>query len=165
MHQICFTEAFTWLVSYYNMAFCCHANFPILDQLVTQSRAAPLTGEQPLAHCIAARVAVKSSHKIYCVLVSFTDSRVYLCNSLENYGVLFQLMWMRRILPRHFSHTLYIFFNIPCIPKYFMQFSNKIDGLCNKNCKDKIKRYMQVLKGTSSAEIWKNMESLCGKEP
>lgn len=46
-----------------------------------------------------------------------------------------------------------------------MQFSNKIDGLYNKNCEDKIKRYMQVLKGTSSAEIWKKMESFCGKEP
>lgn len=92
MHQVCFTEALTWLVSFYNMAFCCHANFPILDQLVAQPRAAHHAGDQPLVHCIASRIAVKSSHKIYCVLVSFTDSRVYLCNSVENDGVLFLLM-------------------------------------------------------------------------
>jgi len=67
MQKVCFTEALTWVVSSYNVASCCHGNFLILNQLVAQSRAAHHAGKQPLVHCTASRIAVKSSHKIYCV--------------------------------------------------------------------------------------------------
>lgn len=92
MHQVCFTETLTWLLYDCNMAFRCHAHFLILALLVALPRAAHHTDKQPLAHCITSRIAVKSSHKIYFVLVSFNDSRVYLCNPVENYGFPFQLM-------------------------------------------------------------------------
>lgn len=142
IHQVCFTEALTWLFSYYNMAFGCPANFLILDQLVAQSRAAHHTGQQPLVHCIAPRIAVESSLKINCVLVFFTDSRVYLCDSVENDGVLFQLMWIKRIWPTQFSrilcnfffNILYIFLNTLC------SLATKLMGYIIKNCKEKIKR-------------------------
>lgn len=100
MHEVRFAEALTWLVSYYNMAFCCHAHFLILDQLVAHSRGAHYAGEQPLARCIVSRIAGKTSYKIYCVFVSFVFySRVYLCNSVENSGALFQPMWVKSIWP------------------------------------------------------------------
>lgn len=41
--------------------------------------------------------------------------------------------------------------------------ATQLMGYIIQNCKEKIKRYMHVLKGTSSAEIWKKIESFEAK--